>query len=157
LEIPFGELGGGDHRALTDLNLVVHFVLRGDRPQDLEGLRERGGFDGEGAEFAEQGRVAIGQFACSVDRGRCEEADFTAREDGLEQVAHAATDGPLSEQRVDVADVEERLSGRALERGEQLTQALLDLAPELRARDEEPRLELEQVELGQALRRVARR
>src|SRR5208283_2359808 len=61
----------------------------------------------------------------------------------------------LSEQRVDSADVEDRVLRSTLDRREHLTKPLFDLSAELRPRDEKARLELEDAQLREALGNVA--
>ena len=115
--------------------------------------------DGEHAEAAEQARVALLHLARAVERRRREEAHLAAREQRLQQVAHAAPGGALPEQRVDAADVEDGVSRApaACDRGEHLPQPLLDLAAQLRARRRAaPVSSSRMLELGEALGHVAR-
>ena len=113
--------------------------------------------DGQHAEASEQGRVPLLDLAHPFGRGRRKEANLTAKEHRLEQVADAAADSALTEQRVDPVDIEENVLALGFERSDELAQALFDFAAELCPSDEQSRLELEEFELCEGARHVSRR
>ncbi len=156
LQIALRQPHGGHDGPFADLNVVMRFVLRRDAAQDLDRGIDRRRLDREHAEAAQEAGVALLQLARAVDGRRSEQANFAAPEHRPEQIADAASRGPLAEQRVDAADVQDRVLRRPLERGEDLSQALLDFAAELRPRHELPSFELEEAELREARRHVAR-
>src|SRR5262249_30621240 len=135
LDVAFREANGGRDRRVSDLHLVMTFVARGDPAKDLDGTLGGGGIDREDREATEEVRILLRQLADALGCRRREQAHFTARQEGLQQIADTASAGVLAEERLERCNVEEGLL--ALDRCNDLLQSVFDLAAELGARNEE--------------------
>ena len=130
-------------------------VASRDAAQDLDRALGCRRLNREDREAAKEVRILLRELAEAFRRGRCEEADLAAREERLQQIADAAAARARAEERLELRDVEERLF--AFDRGDDLLQAIFDLAAELGARDEEPSLELQDLKGAEVLRDIAGR
>ena len=119
--------------------------LRGDAAEDLGRL-----LDARRLEVIVEKRrmidaVAVVDLAHALGRRRRDDADLAAREQRLQELAHARALHALAEERVEVLDDEDALGvGAAAELVDERLEALLDLAAELGAGDERAGVELEQ-------------
>jgi hypothetical protein len=111
-----------------------------------------GRFDDDRLEAAFEGAVLLDVLAILVERGRADALDLAARERRLEHVGRV--DRPFraagSDQRVQLVDEQDHVSGRGAPRSSRLD-ALFELAAILGARDHHGQVEHHDAAIGEQL------
>ena len=112
-DIAMGKRGRGDDRGILDAHAVMHFVAVLEAAQDGDGVLDRRLRDQNGLEAALQRRVLFDVLAIFVERGGADGAQFAAGQRRLEHVGgvHGAFGGARADQRVQLVDEENDLSG----------------------------------------------
>src|SRR5690606_15519371 len=144
-DVAVGELGGGHDGAVGDADAVVHLVAVLDAAQDGDGVLDGRLLHEHHLEAPFERLVLLGVLPVLVERRRADGAELAAREGGLEDVGrvHRALGGAGPDERVDLVDEQDDLApgvGHVLDDG---LEAVLELAPVLRARDERAHVERE--------------
>ena len=157
-DVALRERRRGDQRGVHDAHAVVHLVALAQAAQDRDRVRHRGLADEHGSETPLEGGVLLDVLAVLVERGRADRAQLAAREHGLEQVGRVdrALGCARADDRVQLVDEQDDAAvgrGDLLEHG---LEALLELAPVLRARQQRAEVERPDAPLLQALGHVAR-
>ena len=157
-DVALRERRRGDQRGVHDAHAVVHLVALAQAAQDRDRVRHRGLADEHGSETPLEGGVLLDVLAVLVERGRADRAQLAAGEHGLEQVGRVdrALGCARADDRVQLVDEQDDAAvgrGDLLEHG---LEALLELAPVLRARQQRAEVERPDAPLLQALGHVAR-
>ncbi len=108
-DVALGQGDGRDDGALADADAVVVLVLGGDAAEDLGRLLDAGRLQVDHREAADDAAVAVVHLAHALGGGGGDDADLAAREERLQQLAHARALHALPEEGVDVLDHEDAL------------------------------------------------
>ena len=137
-DVAMGKRGGGDNRRVLDAHAVVQFVAVLEPAQDGDGVFDGGLGDQNGLEAALQGGVLLDVLAVLVERGGADGAQFAAGQRRLEHVrgVHRAFGGARADQRVQLVDEENDLSGGLGDFLQHRLQAILEFAAVLGAGDQ---------------------
>ena len=136
---------GRDDRGIRDLDLVVHLVALLQAAQDRDRVLDRRLVDQHLLEAPLERGVLLDVFAVLVERRRADAMQLAARERGLQHVAgiHRAFGLAGADHRVQLVDEQNDLAFLLREIFEHAFQPLLELAAELRARDQRAHIERE--------------
>ena len=155
-DVAVAQAGGGEQRVVADLAAVVTLVGLAQAAQDLDGLLDARLLDRDGREAARQGAVAL-DLAVLGERGGADHAQLAACEQRLEHVGgvHRALRVARAEDRVQLVDEEDHAALGLDDLGEDLLQAILELAAELRAGDHAGEVERDEPRAEQRVGHVA--
>ncbi len=132
-----------DDRGVRDLDLVVDLVALLEPAQDRDRVLDARLVDEHLLEAALERRVLLDVLAVLVERGRADAVQLAARERGLQHVAgvHRALGLAGADHRVQLVDEQNDLAFLLREIVQHGLQPLLELAAELRARDQRAHVE----------------
>src|SRR3954447_16957485 len=147
----------GDERGVLDADAMVDLEALAQAAEDRDRVLDGRLVDDDGLEAALERSVLLDVPAVLVERGGPDAVQLAAREHGLEHVArvHGALSGARADDGVQLVDEQQDLALGGLDLGEDGLQALLELAPVLRAGDEQPDVEGEDRLVAQPLGNVA--
>src|SRR5207245_8359032 len=139
-----------------DLDAVVRLVAVAEAAEDLDRLVDRRLLDADLLEAALEGSVALEVLAVLVERRRADRLQLAAGQRRLQDRRRVdrALGGTRADERVQLVDKQDDVV-RVPELLDDLLEALLELAPILRARDERPDVEREHALALQRLGDVA--
>ena len=142
-DVAVRERRGRDDRGIRDLDLVVHRVAFLEAAQDRDRVLDRRLVDEHLLEAPLERRVLLDVLAVLVERRRADAVQLAARERGLQHVAgvHRAFGLAGTDHRVQLVDEQDDLAFLLREIVEHGLQPLLELAAELRARDQRAHVE----------------
>src|SRR6266850_870905 len=157
LDIAGGQCRGGDERGVLDTHAVVHFVALAQAAQDRDGVLDGRLAHVHRLEAPLERRVLLDVLAVFVERCRADRVQLAAREHRFQHVRRVdrALRGTGADHRVQLVDEQDDL---ALARGDFLEdrlETLLELAAVLRAREQRPDVEREDLLVLQPLGHVA--
>jgi hypothetical protein len=151
-QVPARELGRGLERRVRVADLVVRLVARAQALQDLHRVLERRLLDRDLLEPPEERAVLLDVLEL-LEGGGPDDPDRPLAQDRLDHVreVHGPAGGrPRADHGVELVDEQDRL-GLLGERGHQGLEALLEVAPEARAREERAAVEAEDLRALQDL------
>ena len=142
-DVAMRERRRGDDRGVRDLDVVMDRVALLQAAQDRDRVLDRRLVDEHLLEAALERRVLLDVLAVLVERRRADAVQLAARERGLQHVAgvHRAFGLAGADHRVQLVDEEDDLAFLLREVVQHGLQALLELAAELRARDQRAHVE----------------
>ena len=157
-DVALGELRRGDQRGVLDAHAVVHLVALAQAAQDRDRVGHRRLAHQHRGEAPLERGVLLDVLAVLVERRRADRAQLAAREHRLEQVGRVdrALGRAGADDRVQLVDEEDDAAvgrGDLLEHG---LEALLELAPVLRAGQQRAQVERPDAPPLEALGHVAR-
>ena len=135
--------GRGDERLVVDLHAVENLVALLQSAQNGNGILDGRLVHHDGLEPALERGILFDVFAVFVQRRRADAVQFAAREHGFQQVArvHCAVRLARADDGVQLVDEEDDFALALLDFIEHRFQALLELAAELRARNQRAHIE----------------
>ena len=157
-DVPVGERGRGDQRAVRDQHLVMGLVPPLEPAQNRDRVLDGRLGDQHLLEAPLQRRVLLDALAVLVEGRGADHAQLTAGEHGLEHVARVhggVTAGARAHDGVQLVDERDDLPVGVLDLGEHGLQPLLELTAVLRARDHRAEVERDQPLVLQRLGHVA--
>ena len=149
---------GRDERCVLYAHAVMDLVALLEAAQDRDRVLDRRLADVDRLEAPLERRVLLHVLAVLIKRGRADAAEVPPRERGLEAVrgVRGAFRGPRADYRVQLVDEEHYLAVGGLDLPEHRLHALLELAAELRAREERADIERDDALVLEPLGHVAR-
>jgi hypothetical protein len=152
------ESGRRHQRAVLDAHAVVHLVALLEAAQDRDGVLHIGRIHEHRLEPALQGLVLLDALAVLVQGGRADAVQLAARQGGLDQVARVggALGRPRTDDGVQLVDEQHDLAGSLGDLLEQRLEALLELAAELRPRQQRAEIQGQDLAVLEAVGNVAR-
>src|SRR3989338_10463073 len=152
------ELDGGDDCVVGDAHAVVELVALLQAAQDGDRVVGRGFIHVDRLEAPRERGIVFYVPLVFLQRRRADDAYLAARESGLEHVGgvHRAFGGAGAHERVHLVDEEDDLAFGALDFLHDGLKTFLEFAAVLRARDEKPEVELDDLLAAETLRHVAR-
>ena len=156
-DVAVRERGRGHDRGIGDLDLVVDRIALLQAAQDRDRVLDRGLVDQHRLETTLERGVLLDVLAILVERGRADAVQLAARERGLQHVArvHGALGLAGADHGVQLVDEEDDAAFLLGEVVEHSLEPLLELAAELRARDQRAHVERENALVAQALGHLA--
>ena len=156
-DVPVRQRGGSDQRVVADRDLVVRLIPLLQAAQDGNRV-----LDGRLAhvhllESAFQRRILLHVLAVLVERGGADQAEFSARQHGLQHIAgvHRAFGRAGADDRMDLVDERDDLAVRVLDLVEHALEALLEFAAVLGAGHHGAQVQGDQLLVLQGARHVA--
>ena len=155
-QVAVAQARGGDQRVVLDDRGVVLLVGVAQAAEDLHGLLDAGGVDGDRREAARQRGVALDALVLAQRRG-ADHPQLAAGEHRLEQVGgvHRALGAAGAQHGVELVEEQDDLALGGADLGEHGLQPLLELAAELAAGDEAAQVEGDDARAAQRLGDVA--
>ena len=134
-----------DQRVVGDLHAVEHLEPLAQAAQDRDRVLDRGLVDEHRLEPSLQRGVLLDVLAVLVEGGGADHVQLAAGEHRLEHVAgvHRALGGARPDDGVQLVDEQQDAAAGRLDLGEHRLEALLELAPVLRAGDQRSHVEVE--------------
>ena len=144
-------------RAVLDAHAVVGLVARLESAQDRDGVLDRRLADVDGLEAPLERRILLDVLAVLVERRRADAAQLAARERRLEQLSRArrALGLARAHDRVQLVDEEDHAALARRDLAQDRLEALLELAAELRAREQLADIEPDDARVAHRLGAVA--
>ncbi len=157
-DVAVGEDRGGDERRVADLDAVVRLVALLQPAQDRDRVGDRRLADEDRLEAPFERGVLLDVLAVLVQGRRADRAQLAASEHRLQEVrcVDRALGGAGTDDRVQLVDEEDDLTGRVLDLREDGLEPLLELAAVLRAREERADVECPYALALESLGHVAR-
>ena len=155
-DVAVGKVGRGDDGRILDANAVVHLVLFLQPPQDGDGGVHLGLVDHDLLEAPLQRGVPLDVFPVLVNGGRPHAAQRTARQGRLEHVGgvNVALGGAGSDDGVQLVNEQDDRARGLLNGGNDGLEAILEVPPELRPRDQRAQIQRQDVLVAQGFRDV---
>ena len=156
-DVPIGQGRRRHERRVGDPDAVVDLVPLSQAAQDRDRLLDGRLVDEDLLEAPLERRVLLDVLAVLVERRRTDRVQLAAGEHRLQEVrgVHRALGGPGADDRVELVDEQDDAAVGVLDLLQDRLQALLELAPELGARDQGTEVEPDDALVLERLRDVA--
>ncbi len=152
-----GQAGRRDDRRVRDVHAVVELVAFLQAPQNGDGVLDAGLVDDDLLEPPLQRGILLDVLAVLVQGGRADAVQLAAGERGLEHVArvHGALGLARADHGVDLVDEQDDVAFLLRQLVQHRLETLLELAAELRARDQRAHVERQDPLVLQSLGHLA--
>ena len=156
-DIPVGQGGRRNQRAILDFHAVEHLVPFLQATQDGDGVLHAGLIDHDRLETTLQGRVLLDIFTVLIQRGGADAVQLAAGQHGLQQVAgvHGAVRLAGTHDGMQLIDEEDDLAFRLLHFVQNGLQAFLKLAAVLGTGHQRAHIQAEHRAILQVFRHIA--